>query len=375
MSERYSVDATVIGAGVVGLACARQLAAAGLSTVLLEREGGFGHGVSSRNSEVIHAGLYYPAGGWKARLCRAGRERLYDYCAQRGVAHRRIGKWLVATTDEQIVGLETIARAAAANGVDDLAWIDAATARRIEPALRCAAVLASPSTGIIDSHGLMSALADDFERADGMLVLQAPLRAAHCSGDGFELEIDDSARSRLQTRYLINAAGLDAPHVATMIDGLPLATIPARCYAKGNYFVLQGRSPFSRLIYPLPEAGGLGVHLTLDLQGSARFGPDVEWVDAPDYIVDPQRAAQFHAAICRYWPECPLERLAPGYAGVRPKLGSPQAFADDFIIQSAAVHGCAGLVNLFGIESPGLTACLTLAHEAMAQLGLADSPA
>ncbi|HLA36438.1 MAG TPA: FAD-dependent oxidoreductase, partial [Rhodocyclaceae bacterium] len=215
MSEGYSVDATVIGAGVVGLACARQLAEAGLSTVLLEREGGFGQGVSSRNSEVIHAGLYYPVGSWKARLCGPGRERLYDYCARRGVMHRRIGKWLVATTDAQIAGLETIARAAAANGVDDLAWIDAATARRIEPALRCAAVLASPSTGIIDSHGLMSALADDFARADGMLVLQAPLRTVHCHGDGFELEIDDSARSRLQTRYLVNAAGLDAPHVAS----------------------------------------------------------------------------------------------------------------------------------------------------------------
>jgi L-2-hydroxyglutarate oxidase LhgO len=365
-----SVDTVVVGAGVVGLAIARRLAMAGREVVMLEASDRFGTGTSARNSEVIHAGIYYEAGSLKAGSCTTGRRALYAYCRDHSVSHRRTGKLIVATAPGQLPHLDAIRAHAAANGVNDLEPLTATQAQALEPGLACAGALLSPSTGIVDSHGLMLALLGDAESHGAAVAYRAPLLAgtiAAGAAAGFLLEVGGDAPAELACRRLINAAGLSAWDVAARLRGFPAAAIPPRYLAKGNYFALSGcRAPFSRLIYPVPEDGGLGVHLTLDLAGQARFGPDVEWLgqtapDAIDYRVAPARGDGFYAAIRRYWPALPDGALVPAYAGVRPKLNGPGAPAADFCIAGPADHGIPGLVHLFGIESPGLTACLALA--------------
>ncbi len=360
------IDAVVIGAGVVGLACARALAQRGLETIILERHDAFGTETSARNSEVIHAGLYYPTDSHKAQLCLAGNRSLYEFCQSHGVSHRRCGKLIVATSPEQEVRLLALQQQGSANGVSDLQWLTADQARQIEPELRCTAALFSPSTGIIDSHGLMLALLGDAERHGAVLALCSPVRQGRVMPDGIVLDISDDETTSLAAGIVINAAGLSAPQLAATFVGFASAHVPPSYYAKGNYYALAGRSPFSHLVYPLPEAGGLGVHLTLDLAGQARFGPDVEWIAAPDYRVDPTRATKFYAEIRRYWPGLAENALTPAYAGIRPKIVGPQQDAADFLIQGPQVHGVPGLVNLFGIESPGLTACLAIADSVAA---------
>ena len=353
------LDAVVIGAGVVGLAVARALAMAGREVVILEAEDAIGTHTSSRNSEVIHAGIYYPKGSLKARTCVAGRELLYEYCVSHGVPHRRSGKLIVATDKNQISELEQIQKRAHANGVTDVVWLTRAQALALEPALACVAALYSPSTGIIDSHALMLAYLGDAQAHGAMLALKSPLERVLMRNDFFEIHVAGS--EPVAARIVVNSAGLRAPTVARMIEGFPEKHVPRELYAKGNYYSLTRRAPFSRLVYPVPEPGGLGVHVTLDLAGQARFGPDVEWVERIGYEVDPRRAERFYAAIRRYWPELPDGSLAPGYAGIRPKTAGPGEPAPDFEIQAPATHGIAGLVHLFGIESPGLTASLALA--------------
>jgi L-2-hydroxyglutarate oxidase LhgO len=360
------VDAVVIGAGLLGLAVARALALAGREVVILEAEDAIGTHTSSRNSEVIHAGIYYPAESLKARACVAGRERLYAYCAARGVPHRRCGKLIVATDPAQEAELEAIRRRAHANGVSDVAPVSLAEARAMEPELRAVAALHSPSTGIIDSHALMLAYLGDAENAGAMLALRSPLERAAVRPGGIELRA--AGADPILAHALVNCAGLRSPSLARRFEGYPAELAPPELFAKGNYYTLERRAPFSRLVYPVPEPGGLGVHVTLDLAGRARFGPDVEWVDAIDYRVDPARAARFYAAIRRYWPGLPDGALAPGYAGIRPKIagrGEPPA---DFVVQGPREHGVPGLVHLFGIESPGLTASLALADDVAALL-------
>ena len=371
------VEAVVIGAGVVGLAVARALAGQGRETLLIERETAIGTGTSSRNSEVVHAGLYYAQGSLKARLCVRGREQLYAYCASRGVAHRRCGKLVVATAPDQLAGLAQIAERARANGVADLRLLDGTQARALEPALACAGAMLSPHTGIVDSHGLMLALQGDFERAGGVLALCSPVLALRCAseGDGHEIDVGGAEPMTLRARIVVNAAGLHAPALARATQGLDARLVPPARFSKGSYFALAtGRAPFSHLVYPLPQGGGLGVHLTLDLAGQARFGPDTQWLegivdaDTLDYRVDPARGDAFYAAVRRYWPDLPDGALAPAYSGVRPKLHGPGEPAADFGVQGPREHGIAGLVNLFGIESPGLTSCLALAEEVVARL-------
>jgi L-2-hydroxyglutarate oxidase LhgO len=355
------VDAVVIGAGVVGLAVARALALRGREVMVLEAADAIGTGTSSRNSEVIHAGIYYPPGSLKARLCVQGRQLLYAYCAERSIPHRRCGKLIVATDAAQLARLQVIRAQAAANGVDDLVELSAAQARALEPELACAGALHSPSTGIVDSHALMLALQGDLENAGGLLALNSPLAQARWAGDAMVLVAQDG--TELQAALVVNAAGLRAQALARRFAGLDPARVPPSHYAKGNYFTLSGRSPFQRLIYPVPEAAGLGVHLTLDLGGQAKFGPDVQWVDSPDDLaVDPARGDAFYAEVRKYWPALPDGALIPGYAGIRPKIQAPHEAAKDFLIQGPAEHGLAGLVNLFGIESPGLTSALAIAR-------------
>ena len=354
-----SVDAVVIGAGIVGLAVARELARAGREVVVLESEDTIGSHTSSRNSEVIHAGIYYPKGSLKAVSCVAGKELLYEYCVEHGVAHRRSGKLIVATNEAQTGELEEIQKKAHANGVTDVVWMTRAQASALEPEVSCVAALYSPSTGIIDSHSLMLAYLGDAEDRGAMLALKSPLQSAAVVKDGFVITVD--ASDPILTRTLVNSAGLRAPSVARCIEGFPEKLVPRELYAKGNYYSLARRSPFSRLVYPVPEPGGLGVHVTLDLAGQARFGPDVEWIERIDYAVDPRRAERFYAAIRRYWPALPDGALMPGYAGIRPKTAGPGEPAPDFEVQGPSAHGIPGLVHLFGIESPGLTASLALA--------------
>ncbi len=359
MPER--VDCVVIGAGVVGLACARALARAGREVIVLEAAGAIGTETSSRNSEVIHAGIYYPPGSLKADTCVAGRQMLYRYCEEHGVAHRRCGKLIVAAAAEQIATLHKIRAQAEANGVRDLRLLSAAEARAMEPQLHCVAALHSPSTGIIDSHGLMLAYRGDAEERGAMLALHSPVTGGAVQAEGVLLEVGGEEPMRIIARTVINGAGLHAQPVAAALRGFPSGKVPPCHYAKGNYYSLAARSPFTHLIYPVPEAAGLGVHLTLDLAGQARFGPDVEWIAEIDYDVDLRRADGFYRAIREYWPGLKDGQLAPGYAGIRPKLGGPDQPAGDFLIQGPQQHGVAGLINLFGIESPGLTASLALA--------------
>jgi L-2-hydroxyglutarate oxidase LhgO len=365
------IDAVVIGAGVVGLAVARELALQGQEVMVLESENAIGTGTSSRNSEVIHAGIYYPTGSLKARLCVQGKQMLYAYCAERGVAHRRLGKLIVATRPEQVAQLDAIQAKAAANGVHDLQWLSAAEAKALEPALHCEAALLSPSTGIVDSHGLMLALQGDLENAGGLLALCSPVQRIGV-GQGtasHPLRVVAEDGTELAARCVVNAAGLHAVAVAQRTDGIDHSLLPRASYAKGNYFTLAGKAPFSHLIYPVPEAAGLGVHLTLDLGGQAKFGPDVQWVDDPaDLQVDPRRGDAFDAQVRQYWPALPNGALQAGYAGMRPKISGPGEAAADFLIQGPREHGVPGLVNLLGIESPGLTSSLAIAAEVRARL-------
>lgn len=363
------IDSLVVGAGVVGLACARALARAGHEVLIVEREGAIGTGISSRNSEVIHGGMYYDGGSLKARLCVRGRHLLYDYLAERGLPHRRCGKLIVATHERELPRLQALLARGQANGVDDLRLIDAAEARAMEPALACAAALHSPSTGIVDSHALMTALLGDAENAGALLALRSPFAGAHRAGDAWIVRTGGDAPFELSARWIVNAAGLGAQTVARTTEGLAPAAIPPLRLAKGHYFALAARAPFSHLIYPTPVDGGLGVHLTLDLGGQAKFGPDVQWLPPGaseagiDYAVDPARRAAFETDIRRYWPGLPAGALQPAYSGVRPKLGGPGEPAADFVIAGPAAHGGAGTVQLFGIESPGLTAALAIAEQ------------
>ena len=359
------VDCVVVGAGVIGLAIARHLSRSGREVLIIERAELIGSETSSRNSEVIHAGIYYPAGSAKARLCTSGRDLLYAYCADHDVDHQRVGKLIVATDADQMDRLSGIAAAAELNGVNDLRLIEAPELADLEPDLHATGALLSPSTGIVDSHGLMTALRRDAEEAGATTVLRCTVTGGSLTGatgkdSPIVLQIDDT---EISCGTVINSAGLDAWDVAARIEGFPAEHLPPRYYAKGNYFTATGvKVPFSRLIYPIPVDGGLGVHLTLDLGGQARFGPDVEWVDGVDHQVDPSRADRFYAEIRRYWPALPDNTLTPAYCGVRPKLSGPGQPAADFLIQGPAQHGVRGLVNLFGIESPGLTSCFAIAE-------------
>jgi L-2-hydroxyglutarate oxidase LhgO len=360
--QREKADCVVIGAGVVGLAIARRLSLAGREVIILESGAEIGAHTSSRNSEVIHAGIYYPKDSLKARFCVAGRDMLYRYCAERGVDHRRCGKLIAATSEAEEPQLSRIAAAAAANGVDDLKRLSTADLQAMEPALNGSAALLSPSTGIIDSHGLMLALQGDAEDHGAMIAFNALVESGEVGEGGILLRVGGAMPMALDCGVVINSAGLGAPAVAGRLAGLPAGFAPRQWLAKGNYFTLGPLPPFKRLIYPVPEPGGLGVHLTLDLAGRARFGPDVEWIDAIDYEVDPARSEHFYAAIRKYWPDLPDDALQPGYAGIRPKLDPKGAPPQDFVIQGPADHGVAGLVNLFGIESPGLTASMAIAE-------------
>jgi L-2-hydroxyglutarate oxidase LhgO len=362
------IDCLVVGAGAVGLAIARALAEAGREVIVVDAADGIGTGTSSRNSEVIHAGIYYPPGSLKAKLCVRGRQLLYPYCEAHGVEHRRCGKLIVATCDEDRPKLDAIAARARASGVLDLESLTRAEALAMEPALDCVAALWSPSTGIVDSHGAMTALLGDAERAGAMLALLTPLLEARRLGDGWQIATGGAEALELEAAWIVNAAGLHAPSIARRMQGFPPAAVPPQHLAKGHYFSLRGRSPFTRLIYPTPTDGGLGVHLTLDLAGQARFGPDVEWLadadpDRLDYSVDARRAPAFAADIRRYWPGLGDDALLPAYTGVRPKLSGSGTAAADFHIAGPAEHGCPGVVHLFGIESPGLTSSLAIGEE------------
>ncbi len=363
-------DTIVVGAGVVGLAVARRLAEVDAEVVVLETADAIGTGTSSRNSEVIHAGIYYAAGSLKARCCVAGRKALYAYCDARGVSYKRTGKLIVAAGEAELPDLDNVAERARANGVDDLERLDADQVRELEPALSCSGALLSPSTGIVDSHGLMLALQGDAENAGAVVAFESPVVGGRVGNDEIVLRVGGGAPTEIACERLVNAAGLQAQTVAGLIEGFPRHTVPPLYFAKGNYFTLAGGHPFTHLIYPLPEPGGLGIHLGLDLGGQAKFGPDVEWVDALDYEVSVERAPSFYQSIRRYWPELADGTLQPGYVGVRPKLvpaGEPPA---DFAVHGPETHGVAGLVNLFGIESPGLTSSLALADEVAARLGV-----
>jgi L-2-hydroxyglutarate oxidase LhgO len=364
------VDCIVIGAGVIGLAVARSLARAGREVFILERERQFGMQTSSRNSEVIHAGLHYEPNSLKARLCVAGRDLLYAYCAERGIPHRRCGKFTVATSEDQVWTLEKIAANARSSGVLDLKWLDGSEARRAEPQLQCVRALFSPSTGIIDSHSLMQSLLADAEAGGAGIAYGTQVSAMRPTAAGMEITVNEDPKPVARARLVVNCAGLQSDQVAACIEGFPLQHIPKIRFAKGSYFSCSGASPFSRLVYPAPKAGGhLGIHITLDLGGAARFGPDTEWVERIDYAVDPKRVTLFAEVIREYWPGLDASRLYPAYAGIRPKITAPGEASRDFSISGPQSHGVQGVVNLFGIESPGLTASLALGEHIA---GMAD---
>ncbi|NMM44082.1 NAD(P)/FAD-dependent oxidoreductase [Rhodospirillaceae bacterium KN72] len=370
------VDCLIIGAGVVGLACAKQMAEQGREVIVVESESAIGTGTSSRNSEVIHAGIYYPEGSLKARLCVEGRRRLYDYCRDRGVPHRQCGKLIVATTAAEDVVLDGILAKAERNGVtgeDALKPISGAEAMELEPALACTKALISPSTGIVDSHSLMLAYQGDAEAHGAMLAFDTPVAGGKVHEDGTEIRTGGAAALSVKARTVIIAAGLYSQDVVRSLDGFPATAIPDQYFCKGNYFVLSGKSPFSRLIYPVPAKAGLGVHVTIDMQGRTRFGPDTEWIDRPEspdvYRVDPRRGDGFADAIRRYYPDMDPAALSPGYSGIRPKLNPAGAVGDDFRIDGPDAHGVPGLVCLYGIESPGLTASLAIARHVSEKLG------
>ncbi len=364
------VDCVVIGAGVVGLAVAREMALQGRETILLERENAFGTISSARNSEVIHAGIYYPKGSFKAQLCVQGNRMLYEYCRTHQVGTQAYGKLIVASDDSQLDDLQAILYKAQNNQVPDIRIISGEEAKALEPQLHCSAAILSASTGIVDSHGYMLSLLGGFEDAGGMVAYQSPLIRAKAIGNnaeyGFVLEIGGADSMQIQTRLLINCAGLSAPAIAQQIEGLSSSQVPKAYFAKGNYFSLSGKSPFTHLIYPIPEPGGLGVHLTLDMGGQAKFGPDVEWLEIEtenqiDYTVNPRRSEGFYEAVRRYWPALKDGSLQPDYSGVRAKIVPPNTPAGDFCFNGPSDHGLHGLFNLYGFESPGLTSSLAIA--------------
>lgn len=357
------VDCIVAGAGVVGLAIARAMAMRGAETIVVEAETAIGTGTSSRNSEVIHAGIYYDPSSLKASLCVKGKDKLYAYAAERAIAHRRCGKLVVATTADQIPDLLAIIERAHTCGVEDLILLAQQAVRQMEPELQCAAALWSPSTGIIDSHGLMMNLLGDAEKAGAHLSLGTAIVSGQVAADAIVLKTRslDGSEYELATSKFINSAGLEAPALAKAIDGFPITHVPELHYARGSYFATSCKSPFTHLIYPLPEAGGLGIHLTLDLAGAMRFGPDVEWIERVDYGIDVGRSDPFYGAIRKFWPTLPDGSLHAAYSGIRPKLAGPGQPARDFQIEGEREHGVKGMVNLFGIESPGLTSCLAIA--------------
>jgi L-2-hydroxyglutarate oxidase LhgO len=354
--------AAVIGAGVVGLACAAELARRGCDVVVLEADDCFGGGISSRNSEVLHGGMYYPTGSLRAQHCVRGRALAYEYCEARGIGHRRTGKLIVATDETERDLLERLLARGRDNGVEELRLLGAAEAKAMEPELHCVGALHSPGTGVIDSHGLMLSLLADLEDHGGCLALRTPVQGVVRHARGYTVRFGGEDPDSMEADLVINAAGLGAQDVARTVEGYDLALCPRSVPTKGNYFALSARTPFSRLIYPAPVEGGLGIHMTLDLAGRARFGPDVEWGPVTGYEVDPARGESFYAAIRRYWPGLPDNSLTPDYAGVRPKLTGRGEAAADFLMQTEDAHGLPGLVHLFGIESPGLTSSLSLAR-------------
>jgi L-2-hydroxyglutarate oxidase LhgO len=366
MTER--LDCAVIGGGVVGLAIARKLALLGRQVVLFEAERATGMHTSSRNSEVMHAGIYYPTGSLKARLCVEGRRMLAGYCQSHGITYRRIGKIVVAAGEAEIPKLEQYLAQGHANGVEDLAWLERQQVRDLEPSVVCVRALASPATGLVDSHGLMQALASDVRSAGGDIVVGSPVAGGEVAGDGIDLDIGGGDPGRFRFGAVVNAAGFSAPAVARSLHGLDEKFVPVPYFARGHYFTVSGPSPFKRLVYPLPGPDGLGIHVALDLAGNLRFGPDVTWVDKVDYAFDESRAEAFYRAIRRYYPGLADGALAPGFVGVRPKLGPAGSGFIDFVLQGCEVHGVAGLLNLFGIDSPGLTSCLAIADEVARRL-------
>jgi L-2-hydroxyglutarate oxidase LhgO len=362
------MEILVVGAGVVGLATARELALRGHSVVVCEATAGIGNGVSSRNSEVIHAGMYYPAASLRAHHCVVGRRMLYAFCESHGVPHRRCGKLIVATDALEQAKIEGIYQQGLANGVEGLSFLSSAEARALEPNLKCDAAVLSEQTGIVDSHALMLALRGDLESAGGMIAFHAPVNRLSPNASGWEAHVGGGDPTTLAVDAVVNAAGLGAQALARATESYPQERVPRLVLAKGNYFSCSGKAAFSRLVYPAPVEGGLGVHVTLDLSGRMRFGPDVEWIDRESYEVDPERAEIFYGLIRRYWPGLPDGALIPDYAGIRPKLTGPGERAADFVVEGPADHGHAGLVHMFGIESPGLTSCLSLARDVAARL-------
>ena len=372
MSAPFDIDTVVIGAGVIGLAVARAMVQGGASVWVLEQAERAGEGVSSRNSGVIHAGLYYDTGSLKARLCVRGRDLMYEFCARRNVPHRRCGKLVVATRAQELPKLEMLAAQSIANGVT-AHWIDGADAQRREPALRCVAALESPDSGVVEVPEFVMALQGEIERDDSRVLCEIGVSAIRCETHGFLIE---TARGEaVRCRRVVNAAGLEATALAHRIDGLDPRHVPRLYFAAGHYYGLRGRAPFTQLIYPLPETSGLGVHLGFDLAGRSRFGPDVRWVDAPDYRFDDSQRQAFIDGVRHWWPDLDPDDLSPDFVGVRPKLSGPGEHAADFVIQDAGVHGVRGLVNLFGIDSPGLTSSLAIAEEVRDRLEIGLTPA
>jgi L-2-hydroxyglutarate oxidase LhgO len=367
------IDCAVIGAGVVGLAVARELALAGREVIVLESESTIGSGVSSRNSEVIHAGIYYPTGSLKARLCVQGRQLLYEFCERNSVVHRRVGKLIVATSPEEIPTLAKYQDQARANGVDDLQQLTIEQAGKIEPEVRCVAALLSPSSGIVDSHGLMLAYQADLEAHGGMVAFNSPVTGGCLQQGGISIEVGGAAPMTLHAAAVINCAGLGAQGVSQVLSGVPSATIPRQFLAKGYYFSLAGRSPFKHLVYPIANSAGLGTHVTLDLEGLARFGPDVQWLESIDYSFDEARKADFARAIRLYYPQLDDSRLRPAYTGIRPKISNAGQPAADFCIRGPGDHDSCPYVALYGIESPGLTASLAISRQVASLLEINPS--
>ena len=360
MAVDYQIDCAIAGAGAIGLAIARELAQAGREVIVLEAEEAFGRGVSSRSSEVIHAGMYYTPGTLRAKLCVEGKWLLYDFLKKHDVAHNNCGKLIVAHDDADIPTLEKIMKTGAINGVDDMTMLSGNQARRLEPELGGVAAILSPSTGMMDSHGLMLALLGEAENASATLVTNSPVMGGRVGGNQIEIDVGGTDPMTLGCNLFINSTSLNAPSVAASLEGLDKKHVPKAYYGKGSYFSMAGKAPFSHLIYPCPTVGGLGAHLTIDVAGQSRFGPDVEWVDKPDYVVDPKRAEDFYALVRRYWPGLPNGVLQPAYAGVRPKIVPPETATQDFRIDGPDAHGIPGLINLFGMESPGLTSSLAI---------------
>jgi len=359
----YEIDCVVIGAGIIGLAVARALALSGKDVWVLEAEKTIGTGISSRNSEVIHAGIYHPEGSLKAQLCVRGKSLLYEYLDERTLPYKRCGKLIAACNDAQQASLENILAKADANGVNDLQPLSRAQAQELEPALNCVGALLSPSTGIVDTHSLMLSLQGDLENAGGQIVFSATVQSGVITSDGIELQVQNKDEAfKIKAKNVVNAGGLSAVPVAKNIEGFPVEKIPPCFYAKGHYFSLNAYNPFQRLIYPVPEKDGLGVHLTIDLGGKARFGPDVEWIEEIDYNVPQSLDEKFYPLIREYWPELPDGSLSADYSGIRPKIHAPDQPAADFMIQTPDEHGIEGMVHLFGIESPGITASLAIAE-------------